>query len=750
VALAYLLLWMPEAPPVTASVKGQEAAAPVAEPPVTSAAPVREPSGVDVETPGVADLARSGTLQLLDAATREPVCTAKLQLWRSEVEGDVATELESDARGQVSLAEGRWRVRLHAALEDHTFEIVADQTTVVWTAVGSPCTISVHAPGGRAVAGAMVRWRVRPNGGDGLEVERGRWGPSDTTGKVQLGDWEGGIGRFVVTAGGFEPASVMIRGRPEQSLVVFLWPTSSAVTTVKCLKAPGMTPAPAVTFRVDKDRELTSDQSGQILVPSEWESPSPVTVESSEWWGLPGLAIERGQDIIVFPRSRLVARLLGDWRGNVSWWAVADGLGVIASGTARSGSLEFTAAIPQGVSISVEANDSLGFGSRRSVQASSDATFVQLERSADDADALEIEVAASRQCSPRAVVLYRGDKPKIEVAAVGNRIRVPFASDVLAIDIDAPGFATTRIKPNRSHTGGAAGVLKIDLKEQVAANVRIVAEGSGKPLVGMHVGLWSAASGIREFPDLNGGWPSNHPHWTVVRPLAVTANTDAMGRVGRPIPTGNYEVEVSTPNLQGQGGTYFSLYPRLRFPAEIASSSELLLTVPAPRLVNLSVVDAITGWPVASVRVFCGSMSDPGNVKGNLWQGWVDSHAKELRVVVPDVGSRTVPLPDGEEPWSARIEIESRGVGVLLVQGPAELDGRKLEIDVARQAEGAWMLVGSFDAVLRDGRVPVALPWSSGVSVSVRLAEATGKGFKFEPERVPWTTGAVLTFEAKR
>jgi hypothetical protein len=292
--------------------------------------------------------------------------------------------------------------------------------------------------------------------------------------------------------------------------------------------------------------------------------------------------------------------------------------------------------------------------------------------------------------------------------------------------------------------------MRMELKATIAAKVKLVAEGSGKPLAGMHVGMWSAASGIREFPDLNGGWPTDHPHWTEVRPLAVTANTDAMGRIARPIPPGSYELEVSTPNLQGQGGTYFSLYPRLRFPAEFSASSEIVLTVPSPRLVSLSVTDAITGWPVASVRVFCGAMSDPGSVKGNLWQGWVDSRAQELRVVVPDIGTRTIQLPVGEEPWSSQLTIDPQGAGALLIQNAPELDGRRLEVDAVKQVDGAWMHLGSFEAVPRDGRVLVALPWASGVSVSIRVSEATGKIWKFKPERLQWTAGSVLTFEVDR
>lgn len=750
VALAYVLLWFPESAPVPARANGREAVAPVAELPVASGAPVREPAGGGKEVASAAEAAGSGTLQLLDSATREPICRAKLLLSRSEAEKSDVRELESDDRGQVPLSEGRWNVRLAVASDGQSFEIVGDQTTVVWMAVGCPCTISVFAPGGRAVVGATVRWHVRPNGGAEREVERGRWGPSDDSGEVQLGDWEGGIGRFLVSAHGFEPASIMIRGRPERHLGVCLWPASSLVTAVMCRKAPEMTSASAVTFRVDKDRELTSDQSGQVLVPSEWESPSPVIVESPEWWGAPNLALQREKDLVVYRRSRLQARLLGGWRGAVRWWVVAEGLGVVASGIVPSGSLEFTSAIPQGIPVSVEVNDSLGSGARSSVQANSDTTFVQLELSGDDVDALGIEVAASKPCSPRAAVLYRGDKPKVSVDAVGSRIRVPFASDVLAIDIEAPGFATTRLKPNRGHSGPAAGAMRVELKATITAKVKLVAAGSGKPLAGMHVGMWSAASGIREFPDLNGGWPTDHPHWAVVRPLAVTGNTDALGQIARPIPVGSYELEVSTPNLQGQSGTYFSLYPRLRFPAEFASSSEIVLTVPVPRLVSLSVTDAITGWPVASVRVFCGAIGDPGSAKGNLWQGWVDSSAKELRVVVPDMGTRTIQLPVGEDPWSSQVSIDPQGAGSLLIQNAPELNGRRIEIDVARQVDGAWMYLGSFEAILRDGRVSVALPWVSEVSVSIRLAEANEKAWRFEPERLPWTAGSVLTFDAQR
>jgi hypothetical protein len=664
-----------------------------------------------------------------------------------------------------------------APVEDE-IAVVAGKTTTVFLVSATQLGLQVLDPISNPIEGALVAWiPARKSVLPGRAIDEPTMeATSDSAGRVSLSLSNGAVGSIGVSALGFEPQRVALRGRVDDTLVVHLEPCVASGQIVHVVDALTGVGVPQPRLRVSLFAPLAPSGGDGVLELPEWvRDENELRVSAPGYSTTLCLAGEarRFASVVLWPAvATTLAAVDHDeaalpsstiWVEPPATEAPAGEVPDVTVSVTTDSSGQATVVLPEGVRLraTVLTRDGRAGSSEFSVYGAG--TRVVL-RAATDPEALWLVPAqgiGSLGNELRVHATY-GDSRSISLALRGDEtIAIARPNEVSGFEVLVPGFAASQYRPTPGYDGRRGGTLKIALQRAVEQDVRVLDEQE-VPVPGLLVSLFPPLDPfvLLEQPELQGGWPTEHPGWTEVSHTAATDVSDSEGRASlRGLTPGDYDVQVTMPGVLDPDAP--SLYPI--FAASIHVPTEGTVTVYAarPRRAILTVRDAWTGAPVHEFRLrFDGRhVAAMSTSSSSTWDGWIPDNVTHLMLVADGYVPRPVLLDDSPGVAAPRLIHMTPEEGMFLaLEGPAvgELVGERVVIralqplvDPENGAVGGKTEVWRCESLVDDGGgIALAAPVTMGTELELLGPGQASMQWTFEPSTFAWQPGSRATIRA--
>ena len=688
--------------------------------------------------------------------------------WRLSGPG-AQREVTIPASGGIGeLAAGRWRVEpVDAGLHAHTSTVVVQESglPIIWCWKRSDLSVQVLDRFENPVSNARARWIPSPSVtrrlGGSVKFDVGLQpvaGVSGNDGKIELGGIPNlEFGALYVHADGYEPETRQIHANEELPLLVYL--RSSAGKSFAHLMILDMEGAPLSGVIVEKQLQWlgVSDEAGSIQLSDELVLKgsmhfdgaayrSSITLDSLVWPD----AGRRRVHLRVPSRVQCTLALDGV-RGEAgtvycsirsslppSGQATAAVNEVVAINIDERGRGEFF--LPGKMEVQLEVLDTWG----RSGQAVHTATAAgELVRLSLDPDPPQILVRAMINQSPDSLAVARvmGAIPTEYFVTIRARkdgtISVPNPSQVLMMEVLSGNGAKTVL--TRSGSGPWDGELVIEAEPTYDTRFEVY-DPRGDPIPGAVVFASPQRSGMKEYPNLHGGWPSSHPGWVRRVPSEMEGFADSSGGCVLALPKGEYKVRArrsrwSVPVGGASDNAHITYVP--------VPDAEML-TIPARAFVSLRLLDEEQGSPVPYAFLSING-AKLITVEGGLWSGVVEE-AGSSRIWICDAAGRSALVAIPANVTDHKVDVFlSRSTGMRLNVVYADGTPFKGELvcnlyNVERHATAFGM--GQVRIETSDaGEAFLALPYTRGPLVQATAIEPGDSSkrrlddFIWEPDR---------------
>lgn len=664
---------------------------------------------------------------------------------------------------RAKLPEGMWAITsMNPALESLRDElaVLREQDNTVWVTSSEPASIIVLSRADdRPIAGAFGTWRapVALRSAFSDLVTNGHLSPvsavSDRAGLLVFDDViDAQLGEVQVSAAGYNPLVVHIQGKAgHEPRRVYLSSSDRASRRV-CLVAleSGRRLAGIEVTSTNRAALVgVSDSQGAIALPG-W-------LESSDWLLVRGNGVapwevrvpEGDTDSLQIPVAAAgTVSLSGSGGGSTRAWVEVDGEESPAGRPHRQRvevvpgepcALE----LPRAFTATLSAVDDAGSSGSCSV-------LNPLEGWHADIALSGVKSLQIRPTPPvpglEARVTYRSGRSaaRYRCSPADGLITIPYPDEAVGVSLGAPGHSPLYLRPHGDEP--RSGVLVIRIPEKHPTRVQLVdAIGSA---IGQRMALsfFPQSSWIQTYPDLAGGYPSNHPAWSVNTNSTTTVATNADGTAVAYLAPGEYQLQPDTlPWLHGSGDSLY--FANRSGPLFVPAQGTTTITVSPPRFVSLEVFGRLDGRPVESFR-FGRQSGHLTPVSGFAWQGWISSDVSELRVGTPSLGYEVVDLAEGLDAFSTVVLLGANAKMNLLFEPAYE----GLDIPYSVVASGALGDVNLFHATapILDQRASIAAPVDVQGSIVLHRVRLGGMLYEATPSKIPFVEGGTTSVALTR
>lgn len=718
---------------------------------------------------------REASVSLLDVRSRRaPMGTH----WALEPSGPAAepARVEREVTGEPwRLMAGDWRLAcLDAELETLARKPISlvPGENLVWVGAPTRLEVAVVDRENRPIADATVRWVVLDENLDPLGT-RGFWdegdvvaaATTDSAGCAELGAPVARPGVLFITAEGFCNAERPVLG--PASLRVTLEQVASLPADLQAIGAFSGNPLPGVrAWGREGPVTAISGLDGSLRFVSEAGSSEPLRAMGDAI--LPtAFEIEDLNDrrLVVHERGRL-SIVVTDVEGQVA----ADAMVTVVAGSEASEGPEGSEAsgpvLLEPVARPAEGGGfeaTVALGHRVVVLASSGSASAEASLVPDaphesvtirlaPAEGLRVRLPDRRPEGSTAVaVVELANRLKHRVGERGDSIEIPHPEHVRRIRVSVEGHAPLELKPRAGAPGGLERSGDLAPRWREAHRVRLLLEDErGEPVAGAFMRFSWRTSPVREYPDLHGFEPTDHPAWIQRVSARLGGTTDAAGRLTLRLPEGSYTVFVS-PDSKSRVPSFGVAY-QVAYTAEVRAAGEQRWTVPGMRLATVHAYHP-SGAPVERIRIGVPGMLSGSHSEcaGNRWQGWIAARAEEVFVTaLPSGDVSRVPI---DEPSTDPIElvttIGGKDSAIRLVGETGGLAGELLEVTARSSSEpGAPALWSARIKVEDPAWIPLDIPADSA-AVELSPVRKAGSTWDFTPKRQIWYPATVLEFVAE-
>lgn len=719
-------------------------ALPLADPDRTSLVlPTSEPQN-DVST-------ENGRVAILEYFSRAPVKDLTLQL-ASLTNNSRGLALVTDALGEVVVPPGRYIVAAPGpqVLLGSSVDVVGGETTLVLSTRRCQLEVAVLTTAGQPIEGATVLWEAIP-GVSSMGMTVSETAITDRMGLASFPNWVETCGTLGTAAEGFAWNERDIQGPVDSRVVILMRP--GGVLGTLCVTDIFGSPLSGATVGTRLGRIGPSKQNGLISWPSWIPTNEEFGVVEADGFVGKRILLEERADCVQLARSGTIVVSILNAQANVPVWIDCsarqphDTENVLPKMMPiSSADLKATIELPVDVPISVTAFDHHGNVGIESVRLSAGSPTTVLEIELQQASLqVQCETSPGNPIQCEAIVHYSDERPPLRL--IGREgVGIPSPEHVSRIILSSTEHETVELRPIRSAASssqGTEGFVRALLQPASKLRVHVIAPGEAGPLAGMSIRAMPRATAIREYPQLFGGWPTNHPGWALHRGTHRIGTTRADGSWTVTLAHGDYRLQVDIPPEFGGSHSATSLYTSQSRVIFFHGQEDVTIVAPRPVFLSFDVYEETTRLPVESVQVGAGVVPEPLR-RGNHWEGWLEEGARELSVLAPGVGSTRINLPLESREILVRPE---NAASILVADAPAELRGREVAVQLYEQ----WGRdrIGFATTRIRlgdDGRARLFLPYLEVRGFSIQGTDA----FDFVPEYCEWEPGHIYVFQIIR
>lgn len=717
------------------------------------------------------DLALAATLSFLDPRTLEPANCPELRLRH---EGGRVVDLASGQMEPVRLDLGEWSIEAAErgwVLNPSRVRLEAGDQAAVWTAAQASARVRVISTLGQPIEGARLEWwgaetDARLNASRQRAEGPGEVAWSGPQGRADFPQLGLGIGRFRVTAAGFQPEVQVHTGGGEYERTIVLQQSDGPGRLLRFLAAESGRPVGEISARGYAGEWITDGgRDGELLVPA-WLGEGEFLYLSAPGRATAALSLdELGPDVSEIEWARAVNLKVSAADGSMlqGHTLLQDSpagplVYLTEEGADLDPSKEIERVLPGNAKVQVLCSDLRGrTGSLEIEVLESD---IQATVSLETPRALEVAVQDSTgrvlNDGEAIVTLARSGRELRVQAGKGGLIKIPLEPAVRWVEVQAGGCASAMLEPLASSADDQIGHLDLVLRPTSDLEV-VLTDLAGSPCSGVQVQVEDRQSydAFRLYPELNGCMPTQHSGWALSAPRWVTATADATGRVrARRLALGDYELRATVPTALDPGSS--STYRPSPILFDHASSTPLSLSLPIPVLVSVEARSMPSNAPVESVRIQ--SLEHPAlsfpSQRGARWQGWIDPSIGPLVVSSPGHSSARL---DGAMLASSRefsVDLRADQGSVLVLSGDwSSIPEGSLRITARRpwmpgSTEHGTREVWSSDVKVEEGLAELHFPFE-GEYTFEPVADA-GHMWEFEPESIYWSPGVLPQVRVQR
>ncbi len=666
--------------------------------------------------------------------------------------------------------------------------IAQDEDALAWVGTQQKIDVLVVDPRGNAVAGAQVDWRLydanwRATNTDGKAMEPPvtASGSTNEQGRVTL-TWIGIVqGTLCVRAPGHAFESLTLSAPQTELVRVVLGSEDLPEVEVRVVDARSAEPRADVelfnellraSVRTDADgrarirtrmpAETSFRVSGAGLFPMQIDPDAIAALPTVRAVDAAQLVVHAGSAVDAGQRATLCSRI-------VSIAPEIDG-GPLPAVTLREVELpaQLTLPVPLGAHLELSLVTADGRGATRELDIERATSELVLEFDANDvlnvvltgpAELLARARVQPRYWTPRfaAVRAVGPDVPRAGTATAGARahFRLPGASRLSHITIEAPGCVPLQLKRSDDSALAARGEVEIELRRaDHALDVTLVDE-DGRPIAGMQVDARDEIQldWYKLRPELRGARATSHAAWNLNVVRLPSRVSDAAGRLRLLLPapaTLNLSSSSVGANSWIDGSQLIGTQDRK---VVTPDEHELRWVQPRARRATVHAFDIADGAPIERFEVVDpdGVMSAGAEGQGGVWQGWVPARAKRLAVRASHERTGEVELPRWDPDHSdvsVRVDLGMALTSTLVLEGPAaeELRGKSLHVLVEKAGKPAaqqGFIDWQGDVSIEDpARIPVAIPITDAVVTLMESQTEIGPfKYRFTPEHAAWRQG---------
>lgn len=330
-----------------------------------------------------------------------------------------------------------------------------------------------------------------------------------------------------------------------------------------------------------------------------------------------------------------------------------------------------------------------------------------------------------------------GEETSVSIGAAADGIlHVPTADHVQLIRIRAPKAAETDLRPYGSMP--RSGDLQLPLSPLVMAEVMVHTENP-QLARGAEMSITALDSGITEYRDRGGMWPTTHPAWSRSMGNGKIVPIDSFGRGRVYLAEGNYSFVVRPWPWRRALLDAFP-YETIAYVSQ-GMTAPIHIEIPGFVEVAVAVFDAATGLPVRKFEIRGPENGLIDEVDGHTWTGFVSPTTRRIDLLGSFGEHGTLVLDGGLGPSSHRVYLTDEGSMAL---GLSYEDGRPFtgtifcSIMAFRSDVGSYQ-AGAFELEVADtGQTRLFVPHDYGVEVRLTARTHDGKRVRLNPEKLTW------------
>lgn len=683
--------------------------------------------------PATAEVERqSSRLQALSLFQRNPI--KGLSLIASA--GGEELHLLTDSTGNTPIPTGSWDLRTPDA--DHVLLstaacILPEEVSLVWISRRTTLTVQVRSLDGAAVPRAVVDWQPRRatfSAANPIHLE------TDPSGIAYLKDWVERPGLLTAHADGMDLAEVYIQG-PLREPRICLYLRPSADEHSLCVTDFRGVPLPGVNVSSRLGELGLSGEDGRVDLPSWIPIDEELFLKRSGH--IEARAFAGQEECVALPTAATLRVVVEDAEppARISIFPVEnqEHLSLSSLHIMNGNSEDFP--VPEGMPLKVEVFDSIGLQGRAEVEGLFGLGEIRIVLS-ESGVSIDCQSAEGAQLPGSVEVNYQETGVPIRTSSSGVTW-LPFPEKASSVRLSSGGYESVSLRPVGSNAA-QPGTIRVQLTPAVEHTLRLLS-GDDQPARGMRIAAWPRSTGIKQHPDLNGGWPTNHPGWCLHRGMAYRGISDSSGTWTAQLPLGEYRVSVDVPDDYGTDESPSSLYLGQTKIIALTGATETTLRIALPVFLSLDVFEETTMLPVPEVQVG-GSVIPELPRRGNHWEGWIPDDTREITVVAPGIGSARLWLPLND----TIVKVSPDEPGTIVVSNwPADAPHSTVWVDLYER----WGLnrIGSGKTQITldaRGTARLFIPYIEVQEFGLDLP-----GYEFTPDIQAWEPGGTFTFEIR-